>query len=186
MKYASYASFLTFLLSIYLAVQLMYKAGWKGPTTRVSYCIAVLGLVLTIFATNPRIRYIGITLFVASCALFAGFRYTFWYSISEMMKPILNDNLKDIGETFRMKPIISDRGRKTGEYVPSGKSGFWVAEAYEESSDIDDPRTEVIGCVGLCMLRCPGCRSVTRSNCNISMQMRIILLTKPVLSSVAW
>ena len=138
----------------------MYEAGWKGPTTRVSYCTAVVGLVLTIFPTNPRIRYIGITLSVAGCALFASFRYTFSYSISEMMKPILDDNFKDIGKTFGMKPIVSDRGEKTGEYVPSGKSGFWVAEAYEEGSEVGDFRAEIIGSVGLGMFNCPS-RSVT-------------------------
>ena len=48
-----------------------------------------------------------------------------------------------------MKPVVGSNGERTGEYVPSGKTGFWVAEAYEKDSEIDDSRTEIIGSIGL-------------------------------------
>ena len=138
----------------------MYNSQFKGPTAFVSLCALVLGPVLLTFMTSPWIRYIGPTFCIAGCVLFGSFRYTFSSRISGIMKQALNGDLKDIGKTFGMTEAVNDKGEKTGEYVPSGKSGFWVAEAYEEGSEVGHFKAEIIGSVGLGMLNCRN-RSVT-------------------------
>jgi len=127
----------------------VYDGQLRGPTACLSYCALVLGLLLATFLTTPRIRYIGIALTIVGCALFASLRYTFSYAASGFIAEALNGDLKNIGKTFGVKPVVGENGEKTGEYVPSGSSGFWVAEVYEKGSEM----TEIIGSIGLGMSR---------------------------------
>ena len=129
-----------------------YDTQLRGTTACASYGTFVLGLVLSTFQTNPRIRLTGVALCVAGCALIAALRFIVFYKVSHNTKRVLNSDLKDITKAYGMKPVVDYNGERTGEYVTSGKSGFWVAEAYEKNSEIGDCRTEVIGTVGLGML----------------------------------
>ena len=137
----------------------MNSAQLKGPTACVSYCALSLGILIVTFLTSPWIRYIGIALGISGCALFATHRYI---SLAALQKG-WEGGLNDISETFEMKPIVGQNGERTGEYVTSGPSGFWVAETYElKGSEIDDSRTKIIGSVGLLgILNCP---TISRSN----------------------
>ena len=138
-------------------LQRAYDAQWRGPTACVSYCTFFLGLVLATFQTSSRTHYIGVALCIAGCAIFTALHFTLSYNFSCYTKLALDGDLKDIAKTFCMKPVVSSNGERTGEYVPSGKTGFWVAEAYEEDSEIDDSWTEVIGSIGLGTLNHPSC-----------------------------
>ena len=142
------SSFLIFYLA-HSAVKVMYKDQWKGPTACVSYCSLGLGILLATFPTSLRMRHIGIALCITGCALFVALRGIFFYMISNATKQALNGDLKDIGKTFGMDPVVNHNGEKTGEYAPSGSSGFWVAEAYEKGSEIDESKTRIVGSVGI-------------------------------------
>ncbi|KAF8801903.1 acyl-CoA N-acyltransferase [Phlegmacium glaucopus] len=132
-------------------MQVALDSQFWGPTACVSYCTLLLGLSLATFTTNLRIRCIGVALCIAGCALFATMRYIFSSKVTGGINDALNGNLKDIGKTFGMKPVVIHNGERTGEYVPSGTSGFWVAEAYASEKDLEvgDSETEIIGSVGL-------------------------------------
>ena len=136
-------------------VKAIYKAQWKGPTACVSYCSLGLGILLTSFPTSPRMRYIGIALCISGCALLVALRYIFSYMMSDVTKQALNGDFKDIGKTYGMDPVVDHNGEKTGEYAPSGSSGFWVAEVYEKGSEINESRTKIIGFVGIGILNGP-------------------------------
>jgi hypothetical protein len=135
------------------ALKVGYNAQLRGTTAFISCCALILGLILATFVTSTRIRYFGIAFSIAGCALFVGFRYRFTYLALGFLERALNGDLKDIDKTFGMKPVDNHNGESTGEYAPSGTSGFWVAEAYEEGSEIGDSRAEIIGSVGLSMLQ---------------------------------
>ena len=96
-------------------------------------------------------HYVGIALCISGCALFVTLRYMFSHLISDAIQQVLNGDLKDIGKSFGMKPVVNHNGEETGGYVPSGASGFWVAEAYEKGSEIDDSesKAKVIGSIGI-------------------------------------
>ena len=130
-------------------MRVAYDTQLRGTTACASYCTFVLGLVLSTFQTSPRMRLAGVALCVAGCALLVALRFILSYKVSQNTKRVLNSDLKDIAKVYGMKPVVGSNGERTGEYVPSGKSGFWVAEAYETASEIGDCRTEVIGSVGL-------------------------------------
>ena len=138
-------------------MQVAYDTQLRGTTACTSYCAFVLGLALSTLQTSPRIRYMGVALCIAGCALFAALCFTLFCTFSQFAKQVLNGDLKDIAKAYGMKPVVGNNGKETGEYVPGGKSGFWVAEAYEKCSEIGDSGTEIIGSVGLGVLNYPIC-----------------------------
>lgn len=138
------------------------KAGSPGRnainhySTRVStylaYALIIAGLVLTTLYTSNLARTLGVLICITSSVYLALLFYHCKRAFRSYYDQCLQDDLADIAQHYRLVAIKSSNNGL--DWVPSGASGFWVAEGVTADG------YDIVGSVALgaspqlCMLHC--------------------------------
>ncbi|PPQ88129.1 hypothetical protein CVT25_004885 [Psilocybe cyanescens] len=117
------------------------RAQYRAPLSFFSYSLIICGLLMFTRQTeNLPASRTGILIAVAGAFLFSLHRLLLEFGLKRIVRQNLECDLKDIARHYNLIKTTSGEH----EYIPYGKSGFWVAEIEGE-----EHKSEIVGTVGL-------------------------------------